>query len=329
MKVTILMADECSAASVGSVSDFLQCANFLHHHFAEPTAHPQTLFECETASIDGLPVRCSGGLQLIPTRKLSHEDRPDLIIVPGFMFNIVSLLPGLQPICEWLTLQHQRGAYIANICTGAFISAEAGLLNDRFATTHWLFAGQFARHFPKVKLKVERTVTDDGLMMCSGGFNSSTDLLLHLICKFGSPQLASECSKKLVVDTATRSQIPYASPPFKKNHADAEILKVQIWLEKHITENISMEQVVEQFGFSMRNFIRRFKDATQQTPIQYLQNLRIEKAKYLLESGKESFDRITIYVGYEDGNSFRRLFKEKTGLTPSAYRKRFEMLHAS
>jgi transcriptional regulator GlxA family with amidase domain len=187
-----------------------------------------------------------------------------------------------------------------------------------------VFGEQFARSFPKVKLQIERTVTDDGQLLCSGGSTSGSDLLLHLVRKFSSPQLAAECAKKLLVDTSERSQTPYSSTTFKKNHTDADILKIQIWLENRIGQNILMEQVADDFGLGMRNFIRRFKEATEQTPIEYLQNLRLEKAKFLLESSQQAFDQITLQVGYEDGNSFRRLFKQRVGLTPSEYRKKFE-----
>ncbi|MDX5299278.1 MAG: helix-turn-helix domain-containing protein [Gammaproteobacteria bacterium] len=280
-------------------------------------------FRVQIASPDGQPVSCTGGLQLIPQVGLDQVHAPELVVVPGFMFNILGALPGLQDVVEWLRHQHAQGVYIASLCTGAFVTAQAGLLDGRYATTHWAFSEQFARHFPRVKLQTERTVTDDGQLLCSGGSTSCSDLLLHLIRKFASPQLAAECAKKLLVDAAGRSQTPYASTTFKKNHTDAEILKIQIWLERRLASPIVMEQVAESFGLSMRNFIRRFKEATGQTPVQYLQNLRVEKAKLLLEGSQEPFDQITLQVGYEDNNSFRRLFKERVGLSPGDYRKRF------
>jgi transcriptional regulator GlxA family with amidase domain len=330
MKVTILMADKCSSTSVAATMEFFETANVLHHYAGKKSSssnlNSASLFDVETASIDGKTVLCTGGLRLTPDKSLAEVKDTQLIIVPGFMFNILGVLPTLSEMILWLQFQHQQGTYIANLCTGAFVSAQAGLLDGRYATTHWVFSEQFAQRFPLVKLQIERTVTDDGLVMCSGGSTSSSDLLLHLIRKFASPQLASECAKKLLVDISARCQTPYSSTTFKKNHTDADILKIQIWIEKHISENINMEKVVDKFGLSMRNFIRRFKHATDQTPIEYLQNLRIEKAKHLLESSKMAFDQITLKAGYEDGNSFRRLFKEKVGLTPSAYRKRFEIV---
>lgn len=328
MNITILMADKCSSTSVAAAMEFFETANVLHH-YAAPKGTRQNesgapLFHMETASLDGHEVACTGGLRLTPDKALADVRQPQLIIVPGFMFNILGILSSLTDMIQWLQVQHQQGCYIASMCTGSFVTAQAGLLDGRLATTHWAFSEQFAKRFPMVKLQVERTVTDDGRVMCSGGSTSGSDLLLHLIRKFASPQVAAECAKKLLVDVSARSQTPYSSTTFKKNHTDAEILKIQIWLESHIASNILMEDVAEAFGLSMRNFIRRFKEATEQTPIQYLQNLRLEKAKLLLESSQEAFDQITLQVGYEDGNSFRRLFKQRVGLSPSDYRKRFE-----
>lgn len=330
MHVSILMANHCSSTSVAATLEFFETANVLHQYAARKGAAPGhsdvPLFQLETASIDGQSVTCTGGLKLTPDKALAEVRQPQLIIVPGFMFNILAVLPSLGEMIDWLQLQHQQGSYIASMCTGAFVSAQAGLLDGRSATTHWAFSEQFARRFPKVRLQPERTVTDDGQLLCSGGSTSGSDLLLHLIRKFASPQLAAECAKKLLVDLAVRSQSPYASTTFKKNHTDAEILRIQIWLEQRLSQCIVMEQLATEFGLSMRNFIRRFKDATEQTPIEYLQNLRIEKAKFLLESSQQGFEQITLQVGYADDNSFRRLFKQRVGLAPSAYRKRFENL---
>ncbi|ARU55394.1 MAG: helix-turn-helix domain-containing protein [Pseudomonadales bacterium] len=329
MNVTVLMADRCSSTSVSVALEFFECANVLHQYsnrkFAVNSTTPLPIpFQVASASVDGRSVSCTGGLTLTPETSLAQIANPDLVIVPGFMFNVLAVLPKQGTLIDWLRECHAHGTYIASMCTGSFLSAQAGLLDGRFATTHWAFADQFRRRFPSVKLQTERTVTDDGLVMCSGGSTTGTDLLLHMIRKFSSPQLASECAKNLLVDNATRSQLPYSSTTFKKGHNDAKILEVQIWMEKNLSRNIQMEHVIDHFGFGMRNFIRRFKDATEQSPIQYLQSLRIERAKHLLESSKTSFEQITLHVGYEDVNSFRRLFKEKVGLTPTLYRKRFE-----
>lgn len=322
------MANQCSSTSIAATLEFFETANVLHHYATSKderlSKNKAPLFKVNTASFDGQNVVCTGGLKLTPDKAFADISNVELIIIPGFMFNILGVLPNLTQLIHWIQKQHQQGCYIASMCTGSFVTAQAGLLDGRCATTHWAFSEQFMRKFPKVKLLTERTVTDDGQLMCSGGSTSGSDLLLHLIRKFSSPQLAAECAKKLLVDVAARNQMPYSSTTFKKNHTDTDILKIQICFENRISGHIVMEQVAEEFGLSMRNFIRRFKSATHQTPVEYLQNLRIEKAKFLLESSQNAFDQITLQVGYEDGNSFRRLFKKRVGLGPSEYRKRFK-----
>lgn len=324
MKVTVVMAERCSATSVSAALEFLECANVLQRFLTgDPAATP---FEVHSASLDGAPVECTGGLRLTPQRALSEVPHSDLVIVPGFMFNILAVLPALEPLSAWLRERHAQGSYIASMCTGTFVTAQAGLLDGRRATTHWIFSEQFARRFPRVLLQAERSVTDDGQLLCSAGSTTGSDLLLHIIRRFASPQLAIECSKKLLVDSAERLQTPYMSASFNKAHQDAEVLRVQIWLEKHSAERIVLDEVAARFALSPRNLIRRFKDATGQTPVQYLQSLRLERAKHLLEASQEHFERITQQVGYEDGSSFRRLFKERVGLSPGAYRRRFNRL---
>jgi len=326
MNITVLMADGCSSTSVTATLEFFECANVIHSHAhanSESPSFKQPLFTVRTASISGDSVACTGGLDLKPHHSMVQLEDSDLIVVPGFMFNILDALPTLDPIVKWLIDQNEQGRYIASMCTGSFVVAQAGLLDGKSATTHWVFAKQFRERFPRVRLQTERTVTDDGLVLCSGGSTSGSDLLLHLIRKFASPQLASECAKKLLVDASARIQTPYSSTTFKKNHQDANILEAQIYMEKRLSHHFTVEDVAQEFGIGMRNFIRRFKEATDQTPIQYLQNLRIDRAKHLLESSRMSFDQITQQVGYEDGNSFRRLFRKKVGLSPGVYRKRF------
>jgi transcriptional regulator GlxA family with amidase domain len=235
INVSILMAEQCSSTSVAATLEFFATANVLHRHALKKSArHEQNspaLFNLETASVDGQTVVCTGGLKLTPDTSFAELHAPQLIIVPGFMFNILAVLPSLSRMVQLLQMQHQQGCYIASLCTGAFVSAQAGLLDGRCATTHWVFSEQFAQRFPKVKLQIERTVTDDGQIMCSGGSTSGSDLLLHLIRKFASPQLAAECGKKLLVDVAARSQMPYSSTTFKKITPMPILLKFKFGLK--------------------------------------------------------------------------------------------------
>jgi transcriptional regulator GlxA family with amidase domain len=150
------------------------------------------------------------------------------------------------------------------------------------------------------------------------------DLLLHLVRRFASLDLAQKCGKYLLVDTVRSEQSVYVMWSMPKSHGDGDILRSQNWLEAHFDQPLLIDDVAQRFGFGVRNFKRRFKEATGYTPITYLQTLRLEKAKQLLESTRMTMDSITYAVGYEDGNSFRRLFRQRVGLLPAAYRKKFQ-----
>ncbi len=325
LRVTVLMAPYCSSASVATSLEVFDSANILaraRQKLEQRESRPA--FAVESASLDGKPVLCTGRLSLVPEKSIEQVGETDLIIVPGFMFNILQVLPLAAPLSDWLSHQAAQGAHVASICTGTFVTAQAGLLDGREATTHWYFVKEFQKRFPETILKEECTVTDDTGMICSGGVSSAIDMLLYLMRVYGSPELAADCSKKLLVDTSGRSQRPYIQHHFRRNHEDQDILKVQDWLDSHYQQDIVFEAVAQQFHFGARNFIRRFKQATGDTPIQYLQNLRIERAKFLLETTRANFDQVTLQIGYEDSNSFRRLFKTRVGVSPAEYRKKFQ-----
>jgi len=320
MKITVIMADECSATSVTGAVDVLCFADLLHRY---RTGGKEPLFQIETASLDGAPVTCFGGMSLTPQKGLDDIASTDLVLVPGFLPNILTALDGIAGLYPWLRHHHEQGAWISSICTGSFVLAEAGLLDGREATTHWLYADPFRARYPQVMLLEDRIMTEDGHVLCSGGSSAGNDLLLHLIGKFGGEELLHDCSKKLLLDSGARDQAPYISCSFPINHGDHDIRNVQVWLEENSETGLTIDAIAGKFGFGIRNFKRRFKAATAMNPVNYIQSLRIEKAKTLLETTRKSMEEITCEVGYEDSNSFRRLFKHHTGISPGAFRKKF------
>lgn len=311
LRVALYVCPQTVCSSLSMAQDAFGLANHLHG---------MALFQLQRFSLDGAPVQLDFA-RIAVDGGLALAERADLLILPATGSAVEQTLTANATLLPWLA--QRRHQQLASLCSSAFLLAAAGLLDGRRATTHWIFSEQFARRFPRVQLQAERSVTDDGQLLCSAGSTTGSDLLLHIIRRFASPQLAIECSKKLLVDSAERLQTPYMSASFNKAHQDAEVLRVQIWLEKHSAERIAIDEVAARFALSPRHLIRRFKDATGQTPVQYLQNLRLERAKHLLEASQENFERITQQVGYEDGSSFRRLFKERVGLSPGAYRRRF------
>lgn len=223
----------------------------------------------------------------------------------------------------WLARQGRKGACLCSVCAGAFLLAQTGLLKGRKATTHWNLADSFATRFPDILLKRERMLIDEGDCITAGGVSAYMDLSLYLTARFGSPELAASLSKLLLIDPSRHLQSPYRTCSFIKNHGDTAILAVQKWLEENYAKPTTIHELADKAGLGERTFMRRFKKATGDTPLEYLQQLRIEGARKLLETTSETVEGITFKSGYEDISSFRKLFKNQTGLSPSAYRQKF------
>lgn len=317
MHVTLLLADQCSAASASIALELLSAANYF-----SPGHAP--VFEVVTASLSGRDVVTLGGQRFQVSCALAAIEHTDLVVIPGFLFTLKEALPGFAPHADWLVRQHAGGASLAAMCTGSFMLAEVGLLDTRRATTHWAFAELFRRRYPQVQLNPQQILCEDDRLITSGGASAAMDLLLHLIRRFASLELAQQCSRYLLIDNVRSEQSSYVLWSMPKRHGDQGILQVQNWLDEHFGEALLIDELACRFGFGVRNFKRRFKEATGYTPIAYLQTLRLEQAKQLLETTQMSLDSITYKVGYEDSNSFRRLFLKRVGLLPTAYRKKFQ-----
>ncbi|EJL08641.1 Transcriptional regulator GlxA family, contains an amidase domain and an AraC-type DNA-binding HTH domain [Pseudomonas sp. NFPP07] len=317
MHVTLLLADHCSAASATLALEVLSAANL----FADSASAP---FEVVVASLDGADVSAWGGQALRVQRSVAEIARTDLVLIPGFLFTLKEALPAFARHGPWLRQQHAQGAVLASMCTATFLLAEAGLLKGARATTHWAFAELFRRRYAGVELDEGQLLCEDDRLITSGGASAAMDLLLHLVRRFASLELAQKCGKYLLIDKVRSEQSVYVMWSLPKSHGDGEILRVQDWLEEHFDQPLLIDDTARRFGFGVRNFKRRFKEATGYTPLAYLQTLRLEKAKELLESTRMTLDSITYKVGYEDSNSFRRLFQQRVGLLPAAYRKKFQ-----
>ena len=281
------------------------------------------LIESEIVTIDGNPIFANSGIPLYPKRSIRDVTETDVIILPSFIPPLDLKNEEMKTIYQWLHESYEKGIIIAGVCTGTFLLAESGLLNGRTATTNWQFAKMFRRKYPEVNLKVEKILTEDANLICTGAVTSFFNLCLHLIEKYGSKDLAMICAKTMLLDQDKQIQAPYMIYDFPKIHSDGQILKAQTWLESNYAENISMDTLAKNVGLSPRHFKRRFKQATDETPLSYLQQIRIENAKKMLENTMNTVNEITWKIGYEDINSFRRLFRKHTGLSPKEYRNKF------
>ncbi len=318
--ITILALDGSSLSSIAIPLDIFGSAGVLWNVLFG--LKPKPLFNVKTASVDGKPVKSLSGISLIPNCAVNDADNNDLIIIS----DLNRKQHEYKKILNWLIAQNRKGTHIATICTGAFLLAETGLLNGKTATTHWGAAKEFRKRYSQVFLKPQRLVTDEGDLYCSGGANAGADLSLYLISKYHGYEIAFQTAKALVIDPGRESQAPYAIFNFEKYHDDGKIIRIQEWMEKNYGQEIRIDFLAKKSGMTRRTFERRFKNATGDTPLRYLQRVRIEKAKQLLEKGTDTFSEITYHVGYEDSSTFRKIFIKQTALTPTLYRNQFSKM---
>lgn len=320
LNLVLLAYENCLLSGVAGLLDLLTLANWEQRRL-QPEG-PAPFFRCQVLSADGETVTSFNRLPVVPKGSLEDAQNPDLILIPGVMGQPEQLLDQ-RHLIAWLKTQHQRGALLASACSGTFLLAEAGILNGRPATTHWQLADRFRQRYAEVDLQVERILIDGGDYFCAGGASAHFDLGLYLIEKFASKTLADNCARTMLIDGRVREQATYVRFRGRKNHRDQAILQAQAWLEKNFRSKVRIVALAERSGLNERTFLRRFRKATGEAPLEYLQQLRIEAAKQLLLERDSQLDQITRTVGYRDVSSFRRLFREITGVSPTVYRQRF------
>ncbi|WP_166267137.1 GlxA family transcriptional regulator [Marinobacter caseinilyticus] len=325
INVAVLALPHCHASGIHGVMDFFAVANYCGRMPASDTAVP---FNCHIVTLDDQPVQGYSGALVTPTAARGSF-LPDVIVVGAAVEATVAeafmepMMDKARPLFGWLQAAFHRGAILASVCTGSFLLAEAGLLAGQVATTHWRAAPLFRRRYPEIRLEVDELLVDNGQIVCAGGATAFVDLCLYLVERLSTPAVALACSKLLILDNRRTEQTPYMSFYHQKAHQDVAIRKAQSWLEQHYAEAIEIDDVASVAALGPRTFKRRFKEATGETPIGYLQQLRVEAAKHRLESSRDQTAQIIWSVGYEDASSFRRLFKRTVGCTMEQYRRRF------
>ncbi len=319
-KVTILALDNAMSSSVMGTMDIFSQAGFTWNFIMG--LPPKPYFEVEIVTQEGKPVTSFNNAEIHPHRAAESVNSTDLIIISS-VSDFEPLAANKEAI-NWLKHHYSQGTTIGSICVGSFLLAETGLLDGKTATTHWGFVQEFQRRYPHIELRPRQLITDEGNLLCSGSCNSYIDLSVHLIERYCGSKVAVECSKTMIHDYARSSQAPYIVLQYKKDHGDSQILSVQKLIEEKYSDNFDPDIIAREHGMSRRTFERRFKKATEDTPVTYLQRVRVEAAKQLLETGHQTFDEIAYRVGYEDSNFFRKVFIKHTGLRPKEYKMKFQ-----
>jgi transcriptional regulator GlxA family with amidase domain len=259
---------------------------------------------------------------------ISDIKKTDLIFVPALFGDIKTALEANQEFVPWILKQYKQGAEVASLCIGAFLLASTGLLNGKKCSTHWRSANAFRSMFPEVNLVDDRIITEEQGLYTSGGANSYWSLLLYLLEKYTDREIAIIASKVFAVEIDRKSQSPFIMFNGQKSHTDEPVKKAQEFIENNVSDRISVEQLATRFAIGKRNFERRFKKATNNTPVEYMQRVKIEAAKKFLEISSKNINEVMYDVGYTDTKAFRTVFKKITGLSPIDYRNKYNKLVA-
>ncbi|SMF04414.1 GlxA family transcriptional regulator [Desulfovibrio gilichinskyi] len=327
--ITILNLKNSLLSGVLGPLEIFTIANTIAQQENLSTAGNVALLEpLELASIDGNAVSGFTGVSLAVHKSISQV-KADIVIIPPIFGELESAREN-KYLIQQLGRMSSEGTIIATVCAGSFLLAETGFLDGKIATTHWKLTREFENCYPKVDLHSEQMLIDGGNYICAGGAMAWQDLALHIVARFMNKEIASKCAKTLVMDSTRNVQTPYFmfDQHLKSGtgFTDRNIEIVQKWMQQNYYRHVELLELAEIAEIGVRSFLRRFKRTTGHTPVQYLQQLRIESARHLLEVSNMNIEEITERVGYENGSSFRRLFKKKTGLTPLEYRKKFSRI---
>ena len=264
-----------------------------------------------------------GLITIHPDLLLEDIRKTDLIIIPALSGNMQAAVQMNQAFIPWITNQYKNGAEVASLCVGAFLLASTGLLKGKSCSTHWLFINDFRNQFPDVRLEHEKIVTEQSGLYTSGGATSYWNLLLYLVEKYTSREMAIMASKFFLLEMGRDSQSQFILFKGQKDHGDEQIIKAQEFIEENYCLRLTVEEIAGRVGIARRSFERRFKKATANTVIEYIQRVKIEIAKKSLESGRKNVNEVMYDVGYTDSKAFREVFKKVTGMSPVDYRNKY------
>lgn len=319
MKDIIILAT--AGSNLGSIDNprraFLTVNEYLKNKGKDP------LFKVEIAG-SSKEVKLSNGIYTIhPDIEIKNIKKTDLIIIPAFEGNIKTGVEQNKSLIPWIIQQYKKGSEVASLCVGAFLLAATGLLDGKNCSTHWRAFDEFKNIFPNVNLVTDKIMTDENGIYTSGGAFSSANLILYIIEKYAGREAAIHCSKTFQVDIDRHSQSPFIIFEGQKDHQDEHIKKAQEFIEKNVQEKISVNQIASMLSIGRRNLERRFKKATANSLLEYMQRVKVEAAKQRFESSADNVNEVMYNVGYNDPKAFRTTFKRFTGLSPVNYRNKY------
>ena len=284
------------------------------------------LFDVEYVGMSKYVIANDGEYSVKINRLIKDVSKTDLVILPAIYGEVSVAIKANEKAIPWIQTMYKGGCEVASLCIGAFLLAETGLVNGKKCSTHWAYYSEFKARYPEVEIVDGAVITDEGNIYSSGGANSLWNLLLYLLEKYTDRETAIIASKFFAIDIDRESQSAFAMFSGQKNHSDIEIKNVQEFIEANIQDKITIDELAEKFTIGRRTFERRFKNATKNTVIEYIQRVKVEAAKRSFESSRKNIFEVMFDVGYTDTKAFRDLFKKITGLTPIEYRNKYNKI---
>ncbi|HEX7884705.1 MAG TPA: helix-turn-helix domain-containing protein [Phenylobacterium sp.] len=321
MKISVLAFDGCMTSAVYGLLDAFNIATHLAEQSNAIGWRGHTI---GVATPSGGPVSGAGGYRIDAQASLETASESNVVVAPPIMDDVEATLTRERGLIGWLSRLQPDPTLVASACTGAFLLAEAGLLTDRRVTTNPRYRALFESRYPNTSLALEERIVEDRMVICAGATTAYLDLAIHIVDRLGGRELAVSTAKVLSMDKIPGSQRPYLLFVGRRDHGDARVLGLQDWIETHHAEAFGVREMARASGMGERNLTRRFREATRQSPMEYLRNIRMETAKRLLETSPTSLDRVAEAVGYADTRAFIRAFGAVVGLSPGQYRRKFQ-----
>ncbi len=316
--ISILVPNEAVPAAIVDPSYMFSAVNKF---FVDMGEEPP--FKIELVGLTKQVLLNRGAFTVNTDKVLDQIKKTDLVIIPAMFGDIRHCIKINEAFLPWIVQQYKNGAEVASLCIGAFLLASTGLLDGKKCSTHWLSANEFRELFPNVTLTDGTIITEENGLYSSGGASSYWNLLLHLIEKYTNREMAIRASKYFAIEIDRKSQSPFIMFNGQKKHEDIPIREAQEFIEHNFTEKIAIDDLAVRFAIGRRHFERRFKKATNNTPVEYIQRVKIEAAKKELELTRKNVNEVMYDVGYADIKAFRAVFKKITGLSPLAYRNKY------
>ncbi len=321
LEVIILGFDGVLSSVLTGALDLFSFTGVSWQRFSDLEVQPK--FKVQIASVGGVDIKCSNRLILQAHCDINDIQECDLLLIPTIGDSINKVLKRNSELLPHLIRLADTNADIASNCSGAFFLAEAGLLDNKIATTHWGYANKFKADYPLVDLQENQFVTQSGNIFCAAGGSAFYDLALLLIERYCGREMSTQVAKTQIIDSKRGSQNSYTNVTLHKPHSDVLVKQVQEFIENNFEQSIQVSDLATMVNVTSRTLNRRFQSCVAMRPIEYIQAVRIEQAKRLLESGKVSIKSLAYQVGYNDISSFTRLFKRATELTPKEYQDKF------